>query len=87
MKKYVSSLEMADEIGRIVEHMDICLYLNKLHENYGKSFRDERSLCSFASVSEYISDRLYDSLNDLRVVVDECEVINDFEDDVRLKVS
>lgn len=87
MKKYVSSVEMADEMSRIIECMDICLYLDTLHRNYGKTLRDERSMCSSDSVSNYISDRLYDLLNDFRTLVDDCEIVNGVKDEVGLKVS
>jgi Mg2+ and Co2+ transporter CorA len=87
MKKYVSSVEMADEMGRIIECTDICLYLNTLHRNYGKTLRDERSMCSAESVSDYISDRLYDLLDDLRTLVDDCEIVENVEDELKLKVS
>lgn len=87
MKKYVSSVELADEMGCIVECMDICLYLDTLHRNYGKTLRDDRSMCSAESVSGYISDRLYDLLNDLRTLLDDCEIAESVEDELKLKVS
>ena len=87
MKKYVSSVEMADEMERIIECADICLYLDTLHKNYGKTFRDERSMCSAESVSDYISDRLYDLLSDFRTLVDDCEIVENVAEEVKLKVS
>lgn len=75
MKKYVSSVDMADKLGCIIDNIDVCLYLDTLHKNYCKTLRDERSLCSVESVSDYISDRLYDLLNDLRIFIDDCEIV------------
>ena len=83
MKKYVFSMEMVDEMERIINDIDVCLYLDELHRNYDKSPFNESSMCLADDVSNYISDRMYDLLQDFRALVSECDTV----EEVRLKVS
>lgn len=83
MKKYVFTMETVDEMERTINDIDVCLYLDELHRNYGKILCNESSMCSADDVSNYISDRMYDLVQDFRALVSECDTV----DEVRLKVS
>lgn len=83
MKKYVFTMETVDEMERTINDIDVCLYLDELHRNYGKNLCNESSMCLANDVSNYISDRMYDLLRDFRALVSECDTV----DEIRLKVS
>ena len=83
MKKYVFTIETVDEMERTINDIDVCLYLDELHRNFGKNLCNESSMCSAEDVSNYISDRLYGLVEDFRALVSECDTV----EEVRLKVS
>ena len=83
MEKCVFDMDTVDEMGRVISEIDVCLRLGELHRNYGKNLCNENSMCSAEDVSNYISDRLYDLVEDFRALVGECDTV----EEVRLKVS
>lgn len=73
MQKWVYELDTVDEMGRVLDEIDVCLYLNELHSSYGDRFVSDRPDCFKADVMNYLSERMCDLLGEFRELVAECE--------------
>ena len=71
MKKYVFSMDVMDDLMGTLSNIDVCLYLNDLQMNCGKSFDSGCYMCSSSDVSSFLSDRTRDLMNDFRNLLDE----------------
>lgn len=83
MKKYVFSMDVMDDLMNTLSDIDVCLYLNDLQMNCGKSFDTGYYMCSSSDVSSFLSDRVRDLMDDLRYLLDESYTI----DENKMKVS
>lgn len=73
MQKWVYELDTVDEMGRVMDEIDVCLYLNELHSSYGDRLVTDRPDCFKADVLNYLSERMCDLLGEFRGLVAECE--------------
>lgn len=77
MKKYVFSMDVMDDMIGTLSNIDVCLYLNDLQMNCGKSFKTDYYMCSSSDVSSFLSDRLRDLMDDFRHLLDESYTIEE----------
>lgn len=73
MQKWVYELDTVDEMGRVLDEIDVCLYLNELHSSYGDRLVTGRPDCFKTDVLNYLSERMCDLLDEFRGLASECE--------------